>query len=212
MSGEEIGLNLFKKLKQSIGGSPPVRNSVFFVSRHLSESLSMPFRHKNRIIAKAIGAVRSGGYRTIDNTINLIFAAILNQDDCRAEPRPTVGNALKLSQQQSRIGCGIVPFAFAVGHSIPCGKHARTAVKCSHFQTCIVGETVAIEPLTHPASLQQRIPLKRVGCLGNIVMTTDIAQRQHRTGSAQNISNLAKLVRIIRCENQWLMHIQLITL
>ena len=182
-----------QEIAQLAHGTRTVRKTVLDLDSKLCKCLSGLFGRKHRIIAEAVGTNPSGGDVAIDLSLEKVFAAIENQGYHRTETGRTVGNALELSENLVDVGFRVV----TVGESIAGRMHTRTSVEGGDFKTRIVGKDIQPITFVDVTGLLKRIPFKRIGRFGNVVVTIYVGKTEELHLIAKYSTDFRKFMGIV---------------
>ena len=75
--------------------------------------------------------------------------------------------------------------------------HAGSTVESLDFQPRVIGKAVLPVVLLHVAGLLQGVALQRLSRLGDVHVTTYIAETHHLKAVTQNLAHLLQLVRVV---------------
>ena len=85
-----------------------VRNGVLLLGRHLGKGAIEPLGNKQRVVAESLGARLVVDDAPLDNPLEEVLLAPLDQADHRAEAGATIRLAREVFQQKAVVWCLII--------------------------------------------------------------------------------------------------------
>ena len=155
--------------------------------------------HDESNVAETAVAVRLGGDRTFHPALERALLAVGYQRD---DGREMCAATLLLHALHGVEEFGDIVGRPAVLARIACAQNARSPVEGVDHQTRVVGETVVSVTFLDPARLDQRVALKRIGRLRDVVVTPYLGQRHNLEPVAYDLTGLLELMGIVGCKNK----------
>ncbi len=175
-----------------------MRYGVLLLGTHLGEGAVEAVGDKQRIVPEAAAAGRAFGYASLDDTLEEVLLAALDERYDRAETRTAVVAARKLRQQTSVVGLEVV----AVG-GITRRMNARRTAQSLDLQARVVGEAVAAGAVVYVVRLLRGVALQRGLLLGYIFGYAALARCGEAESVAQHGLDLRELVGVVGCKNKF---------
>ena len=183
-----------------------MRDRVFDLLAELSEALVIAVGDEERVIAEALSAVFLGSDAPAHLALELIFSAAHrvvafhgDQRDDRAEACTAVVLTVELTQEFRHVGLTVVVCAFGIAGRV----HARRTAECLHLQSRVVGEAVEMIVVKDILCLLMGIFLKRVACLGDVLVAADVTERDNLEVRTEDFTYLAQLMLVVGSKNDF---------
>ena len=103
----------------------------------------------------------------------------------------------ELSQEFRHVGLTVVVCAFGIAGRV----HARRTAECLHLQSRVVGEAVEMIVVKDILCLLMGIFLKRVACLGDVLVAADVTERDNLEVRTEDFTYLAQLMLVVGSKN-----------
>ena len=147
-----------------------MRNLVLNVFSKFGKTLVVALWNKDRVVAKALRSRFFGGDIALYPAFKLMFLAVDNQRNHRAEVGFPVCCIAQFTEQFAHIG-----FAVVVGMLVvACRMHTRFAVKGIYFKPRVVGKAIQMIVVVDVMRLYACISFQCFGCFGYIHIAANI--------------------------------------
>lgn len=151
-----------------------------------------PFGPKHGVVAKSALTLGLGKYLTFHSTLKGQFTAVEYQRDDCDKACGAVCDALHIVKQQTHVCHTVVARAGIAGRI-----DTRRAAKRIDHKPRIISKAVIAVMLLDIASLLKSVACKSIGRLGDVVMTSDVRQRQYVKSLPDDATQLGEFMLIV---------------